>query len=497
MLRLNQQNKPDRKIKFPNYKISKIKTGIVHLGIGAFHRAHQAFYTDQVLEKDGGDWAICGVSLKRPEVRDQMVPQDGLYSLVEQDASGNPIKIIGAVKEVLFAPEDPEAVLKIMASPDTRVVSLTVTEKGYCHDPASGRLNFQHPDILNDLKSPSQPASAIGFLVQALSLRRDSGIKAFTVLSCDNLPENGKTLQKLVLEFANRRDPDLAKWIEKEATFPCCMVDRIVPATSESDRDEISERLGVRDEAMVVTEPFSQWVIEDDFVNGRPAWENVGAEMVEDVRPFEEMKLRMLNGTHSTLAYLGYLAGMEYVSEAVQQPVFENFLRNMMKEEIMPTLKLPESVDLDQYQNALIERYQNPALKHRLWQIAMDGSQKLPQRLLGTIRDRIATATSFNRLVLAVAGWMRYILGRDEKGNPIEIRDPLAEVYRKISLESGMLGKETPSVTSINAYVSQILSIKEIFGVDLPDNPHFRNAVTREFEKLMNQGALKSVQDLS
>ena len=497
MLRLNQQNKPVRKIKFPNYKISKIKTGIVHLGIGAFHRAHQAFYTDQVLEKDGGDWAICGVSLKRPEVRDQMVPQDGLYSLVEQDASGNPIKIIGAVKEVLFAPEYPEAVLKKMASPDTRLVSLTVTEKGYCHDPASGRLNFQHPDIQNDLKSPSEPTSAIGFLVQALSLRRDSGIKAFTVLSCDNLPENGKTLQKLVLEFANWRDSDLAIWIEKEATFPCCMVDRIVPATSESDRDEISGRLGVRDEAMVVTEPFSQWVIEDDFVNGRPAWENVGAEMVEDVRPFEEMKLRMLNGTHSTLAYLGYLAGMEYVSEAVQQPVFENFLRHKKQEEIMPTLKLPESVDLDLYQNALIERYQNPALKHRLWQIAMDGSQKLPQRLLGTIRDRIATTTSFNRLVLAVAGWMRYILGRDEKGNNIEISDPLAEVYRKISLESEMLGKETPSVTSINAYVSQILSIKEIFGEDLPDNPHFRNAVTRELEKLMNQGALKSVQDLS
>ena len=497
MKRLASGHSFQKNILTPSYDRIKIEVGIVHLGIGAFHRAHQAFYTDQVLEKDGGDWAICGVSLKRPEVRDQMVPQDGLYSLVEQDASGNPIKIIGAVKEVLFAPEDPEAVLKKMASPDTRVVSLTVTEKGYCHDPASGRLNFQHPDILNDLKSPSQPASAIGFLVQALSIRRNSGIKAFTVLSCDNLPENGKTLQKLVLEFANRRDPDLAKWIEKEATFPCCMVDRIVPATSESDRDEISSRLGVRDEAMVVTEPFSQWVIEDDFVNGRPAWENVGAEMVEDVRPFEEMKLRMLNGTHSTLAYLGYLAGMEYVSEAVQQPVFESFLRNMMKEEIMPTLKLPESVDLDQYQNALIERYQNPALKHRLWQIAMDGSQKLPQRLLGTIRDRIATATSFNRLVLAVAGWMRYILGRDEQGNPIEIRDPLAEVYQKISLESGMLGKEAPSITSINAYVSQILSIKEIFGVDLPDNPHFRNAVTREFEKLMNQGALKSVQDLS
>ena len=235
------------------------------------------------------------VSLKRPEVRDQMVPQDGLYSLVEQDASGNPIKIIGAVKEVLLHRKIRSCTQK-MAFPDTGGFP-DGYRKGYCHDPASGRLNFQHPDILNDLKSPSQPASAIGFLVQALSLRRDSGIKAFTVLSCDNLPENGKTLQKLVLEFANRRDPDLAKWIEKETTFPCCMVDRIVPATSESDRDEISARLGVRDEAMVVTEPFSQWVIEDDFVNGRPAWENVGAEMVEDVRPFEEMKLRMLNGT--------------------------------------------------------------------------------------------------------------------------------------------------------------------------------------------------------
>ena len=219
MKRLASGHSFQKNILPPSYDRIKIEVGIVHLGIGAFHRAHQAYYTDQVLEKDGGDWAICGVSLKRPEVRDQMVPQDGLYSLVEQDASGNPIKIIGAVKEVLFAPEDPEVVLKKMASPDTRVVSLTVTEKGYCHDPASGRLNFQHPDILNDLESPSQPASAIGFLVQALSLRRDSGIKAFTVLSCDNLPENGKTLQKLVLEFANRRDPDLAIWIEKRLLF--------------------------------------------------------------------------------------------------------------------------------------------------------------------------------------------------------------------------------------------------------------------------------------
>ena len=484
MLRLNQQNKPDRIIKFPNYKISKIKTGIVHLGIGAFHRAHQAFYTDQVLEKDGGDWAICGVSLKRPEVRDQMVPQDGLYSLVEQDASGNSIKIIGAVKEVLFAPEDPETVLKIMASPYTRVVSLTVTEKGYCHDPASGHLNFQHPDILNDLKSPSEPASSIGFLVQALSLRRDSGINAFTILSCDNLPENGKTLQTLVLEFANRRDPDLAKWIEKEATFPCCMVDRIVPATSESDRDEISARLGVRDEAMVVTELFSQWVIEDDFVNGRPAWENVGAEMVEDVRPFEEMKLRMLNGTHSTLAYLGYLAGMEYVSEAVQQPVFENFLRNMMKEEIMPTLKLPESVDLDLYQNALIERYQNPALKHRLWQIAMDGSQKLPQRILTQLAEGLAAGRAMSGLTLAVAAWMRYVGGTDEKGAAIDVRDPMAERLKALS----------DAAPDPRGKAMALLGVAEVFPAELRDNADFRERLATAYAGLAEKGARAMVE---
>jgi fructuronate reductase len=497
MKRLNNHHLPNEGVTIPRYSRVETGIGIVHLGIGAFHRAHQGFYTEKVLEQNGGNWGICGVSLRRSEVRDQMDPQDCLYSLMEQDGEGNRIRVIGAVKEVLFAPKDHETVLSKMSSPQTRVVSLTVTEKGYCHDLASGRLNFQHPDIIHDLESPFQPISAIGFLVQALSLRKKSGVKAFTVMSCDNLPENGKTLKNLVVEFAKRRNQELAEWIENESAFPCSMVDRIVPATTEADRKMVSEILGYRDNAVVVTEPFSQWVIEDDFVNGRPAWENSGAQMVGDVKPFEEMKLRMLNGTHSTLAYLGCLGGIEYVSEAVLQTDFENFLRKMMMEEIIPTLKLSESVNLDQYQNELIKRYQNPALKHRLWQIAMDGSQKLPQRLLNTIRDRLNSGCSFPRLALAVAGWMRFVVGKDEHGITIEIRDPLADELKQIAQKNGVLAEKTTDFTNAEIYVSKLLSLSEVFGTDLPRNSDFCDAVNNAFKMLLNNGVLNSIHELS
>ena len=497
MMRLNEHNFARKGVIIPDYPRNQIGIGIVHLGLGAFHRAHQAFYTEQVLEEEGrSDWGICGVSLRRPEVRDQMVPQGGLYSLMEQDGTGNRIRIIGAVQEILFAPEDSEVVLTRMTSAQTRVVSLTVTEKGYCHDPASGNLNLEHPDIIHDLEDPLRPVSTLGYLVQALALRKESGIPPFTTLSCDNLPENGKTLKNLVLEFAKHRDEGLAKWIQNEGAFPCSMVDRIVPATTESDREMVSETLGCRDEAVVVTEPFSQWVIEDQFVCGRPSWEKAGVEMVEDVKPFEEMKLRMLNGTHSTLAYLGFLAGFEYVADAVLQPDFERLLKNMMAEEIVPTLKLPRSVDLVQYQSALLERYRNPALKHRLWQIAMDGSQKLPQRLLGTIRDRLDAGLSFPRLALAVAGWMRFVPGQDEHGRMIEIRDPLAEELRQIAKVTGMLEGKIPDPACAEPYVLGVLGQNEIFGEDLPRNPQFCGAIIDAFKMLMNQGALKSVIDV-
>ena len=477
----------------PRYSRDQTGIGIVHLGIGAFHRAHQALYTEEVLERFGGDWAICGVSLRSSTVCNQLAPQDGLYTLLERDGSEDRLRVIGAVQEVLFARENPEAVLERMACPQTRIVSLTVTEKGYCHDPASGRLNPEHPDVQDDLRHPECPRSALGFLVEALRQRQKSGIPGFTVLCCDNLPENGYTVQKLVLELAARRDSELAHWIAANATFPCTMVDRIVPATTESDRENVKRILGVRDEGVVVGEPFRQWVIEDRFVCGRPEWEQVGAELVEDVRPYETMKLRLLNGSHSTLAYLGHLAGCEYVSEVMEHPEFVKLLQAMMAEEISPTLKMPAGVDLIAYQAALLERFSNPALKHRTWQISMDGSQKLPQRLLGTIRDRLAAGLSFSRLALAVAGWMRFVVGRDEQGNSIEVRDPMAAPLLQIAAETGMLRGPVFDTACSEVYVRRLLAVREIFGDDLPDNSEFASAVLTAFQQLLESGALETV----
>ena len=477
----------------PGYSRSQTGIGIVHLGIGAFHRAHQALYTEEVLENSGGNWAICGVSLRSPKVRDQLAPQDGLYTLLERDGSGDRMRIIGAVREVLFAPESPETVLERMSTPETRIVSLTVSEKGYCHDPATGKLNTDHPDVQHDLRHPDCPRGALGFLVEALRLRKESGLPGFTVLCCDNLPENGRAVRGLVLEFAEWRDPKLANWIEANATFPCTMVDRIVPATTDADRDSVARSFGIRDEGVVVGEPFRQWVIEDRFVCGRPVWEKVGAELVEDVRPYETMKLRLLNGTHSTLAYLGYLAGYEHVSDVMERLEFVKLLRAMMAEEIAPTLQMPAGVELTAYQTALLVRFSNPALKHRTWQIAMDGSQKLPQRLLGTIRDRFASGLAFPRLALAVAGWMRFVVGRDEQGHPLEVCDPLAEQFRQIAEETGMLRDDVLDTACAEAYVHRLLALRPIFGDDLPAVPEFVTAVMTAFQQLLEAGVSEAV----
>ncbi len=455
--------------------------GIVHLGIGAFHRAHQALYTDEVLERFGGNWGICGVSLRRPDIRDQLAPQDGLYTLLERDGSGDFIRVIGAVKEVLFAPEAPEAVLERLSASGTRIISLTVTEKGYCHDPATGRLNAQHPDIVQDLAHPRSPRSALGFLVEGLATRREHGTGGVTVLCCDNLPENGQVVRNLTLELARLRDPDLATWIEQSVSFPCTMVDRIVPATTEADRDTVAALLGGPDAGAVVGERFRQWVIEDHFVAGRPQWEAVGAEMVNDVRPFEHMKLRMLNGTHSTLAYTGFLAGLEHVSDAIRAPGFEERLRSLMDEEIIPTLHLPPGTDLPAYRDALLERYANPSLKHRLYQIAMDGSQKLPQRLLGTLRDLKAAGRPAPGLTRAVAAWMRYVTGLDGQQQPFTVQDPLAERFQALAESSGFRQADSLHPEHLADYVRALVQVQEVFGPDLAADAAFAEALTVTF----------------
>ena len=464
------------------YDRTKIRAGIVHLGIGAFHRAHMAVYIDDLLA-DNPDWGMVGVSLRRPDTRDALAPQDFLYAVAVRDGSRTKIRVIGAVLDVLDASVQRRPLLETLSSRAIRIVSLTVTEKGYCHDPATGELDASHPDIAHDLAHPNQPASVPGLIVEAVAMRRQSGAAPFAVMSCDNLPSNGATTRRIVTGFAALRDPLLADYIEKNVAFPATMVDRIVPATTADDRAEVAAMLGREDAWPIMTEPFTQWVIEDRFPSGRPPFETVGVQMVADVEPFERMKLRMLNGSHSTLAYLGYLAGHEYVADVMQSRDFVKLVHGLMTEEAMPTLHMP-GTDLALYRDQLLARFSNPALKHRCWQIAMDGSQKLPQRLLGTIRDRLAAGHSVTRLALGVAAWMRYVKGIDEHGRPIDVRDPLAARFRAVA---------DAADGDAEKLAAGLLGIAEIFGGDLPAQAVFRAAVTAHLASLLRHGAAATV----
>lgn len=467
----------------PLYDRSRLDIGIVHLGIGAFHRAHQAVYTDDALNRKPGNWLISGISLRRPDTRDALNPQNGLYTVAIRDAAQTKLRIIGSVAEVLVAPESPQAVLDRLCQPSVKIVSLTITEKGYCHDPATGDLNKDHPDIQHDVANSHQPRSALGFIVEAIFQRRKLGRDPFTVLSCDNLPSNGDTVAKLVRQFATIRDPSLSAWIHDTIPCPNSMVDRIVPATTDEDRTAVSAALGFEDAWPVVTEPFSQWVIEDRFVSGRPSWEKDGVQFTKDVHAYELTKLRLLNGSHSSIAYLGYLAGFDKVAESMQSPL-ATFIKQLMDEEITSTLPVIAGNDLAGYKAALIQRFRNPALKHRTWQIAMDGSQKLPQRLLGTIRDRLKQNASISRLGLGVAAWMRYVYGQDEKGQKIDVRDPMSSTFAEIAAKTG---------PNAEHFAQQLLALRAIFGDDLQQNKVFTSTVTQSLDQLFKHGALATI----
>jgi fructuronate reductase len=456
--------------------------GIVHLGLGAFFRAHGALYIAEAMKKSGGDWGIVGISLVRPDQRDRLAPQGFAYTALELGPEGETAQVVDVVQDVLVAPEDPGAVLAAMADPAVRIVSLTVTEKGYCHDPATGRLNRAHPDIVHDLAHPQAPRSAPGFLVRALERRRAAGTAPFTVLCCDNLPDNGAMVRGVVLELARLVDPVLADWIAAEGAFPSTMVDRIVPATKPEDIERVAALTGRLDLSPVLHEPFRHWVIEDAFVGGaRPDLGAVGVQLVSDVRPFELMKLRMLNGTHSSLAYLGYLAGHETIAGTVADPVFAAFCRHLWRQEIAPTLAPPEGVDLQDYARQLFERYANPAIRHRTWQIAMDGSQKLPQRILGTLADNRAAGRPSPGLTLAVAAWMRYVGGIDERGEPIDVRDPLAARLKALS-DAGSDPAEK---------VAALLSVSEVFPGGYADDA-LRTTLAAAYGRLCELGARAS-----
>lgn len=449
--------------------------GIVHLGLGAFFRAHGAVYIEEAMAVSGGDWGILGVSLRSPDIRDALNPQGGSYTALELAPEGPKARVIGSVQDVLYAPENPQSVLDAMADPAVRIVTLTVTEKGYCHAPATGRLNLDHPEIRHDLTHPL-PASAPGYLVRALQIRRAAGHAPFTVLTCDNLPSNGPLVRGLVLELAERIDPGLSAWIAEHARFPATMVDRIVPATTPDDIARVRALTGHDDAAPVVHEPFRQWVVEDDFVGGlRPDLGAVGVQLVRDVAPFELMKLRMLNGAHSALAYLGYLGGHRTIADSMADPPYQDFVRRLWANEIIPALTPPTGVDLSAYAAALEKRFSNPAVHHRTWQIAMDGSQKLPQRILGTLETNLAAGRDSLGLMLAVAAWMTYVGGIDEGGQKIDVRDPLADRLRALSVG--------PPETRVAA----LLSVREIFPPTLV--PIIAPDVTAAFLTLQDKGA--------
>ncbi|WP_394211882.1 fructuronate reductase [Enterovibrio calviensis] len=472
-------------VQLPDYDRSVLKSRIVHLGFGAFHRAHQALITNEMLNRTGCDWGICEVNLFGGEALiESLRAQDHLYTVAEKGADSTTVKVIGSVTESLHPSLDGiQAVLEKMAEPQVAIVSMTITEKGYCADPATGTLDKNNPLVVADLANPTEPKSALGYIVQALLLRRERGLSPFTVMSCDNVQENGHVAKAAILEFAQLLDPELAAWIETHVTFPCTMVDRIVPAATEETLAEISELLGCEDPCAIACEPFRQWVIEDNFVAGRPNWNMAGAQFVADVVPYEEMKLRMLNGSHSFLAYLGYLGGYAHISDTMTDEGYRKAAFNMMMQAQAPSLTMPEDTDLEGYATLLINRFTNPSLKHKTWQIAMDGSQKIPQRMAGSLQFHLSQGSSFSWLATAIAGWMRYVSGVDEQGNEIDVRDPMAETLRAICDQHG----QSPSV------VPALLNIEAIFPAELGENPYVVDAVSTAYQSLIDHGARATV----
>ncbi len=467
----------------PDYDPRALTTGIVHLGLGSFHRAHQAMYTDATLAQDPS-WGICGVSLRSAGVIEALRRQDHLYTLLVRGPEGVLPRIIGGVHQTLGASDGTQTVVERIALPATRIASLTITEKAYCHNPASGRLDTGHPEIAHDLAQARDhgvpPMSALGVLLRGLAARMVHGTP-MTILCCDNLPRNGATLRGLILEFAALTDPPLARWIEAELSFPSTMVDRIVPAPT-ADDIATARSFGLDDTVPVSTEPFSQWVIEDRFAAGRPAWQDAGAQLVTDVAPFELMKLRLLNGAHSCMAYLGYLAGHETIHQVSSDPLFAAMLERLWREllpTLPPALATTPGLNTDDYLGALMQRFRNPALRHRTWQIAMDGSQKLPQRLLEAARERLARDQNVDTIALAVAGWMRYVAGRDDLGKRIDVRDPLAAQCAAIASaangDSAALGLG-------------LLRLTAVFGDDLPHNARFVDALLGWLARLAELG---------
>ncbi len=429
-----------KEVVIPAYDRSKIKTGIVHIGVGGFHRSHEAFYTDKLLQHHSSkDWGICGIALLDTDhkIFDTLVNQDGLYTLMITEPDGTlTARIIGSVIEYLFAPGNPEAVLEKMADPDIKVITLTITEGGYNFDSATGEFQMTDPAIQWDLNNPENPKTVFGYIKQALKRRRERGIAGLTIQSCDNIQKNGDILKKMLLSYVKKAEPGMIGWIEKHITFPNCMVDRITPVTRPSDIENLKSVYSIDDAWPVVCEPFIQWVIEDNYPNGRPQWESVGVQFVPDVGPYEKMKIRLLNAGHSLLGFSGSLYGCSTVDETVRISQFKSFLREFMDQEVTPVLEKVEGIDIEDYKDSLIQRFGNPYIKDQLSRICLESSAKIPKFLLPTIKEQLDRGGPIKKSALIVAAWCRYLELAGTPGHNWEIEDKMGSVLHGNAIAS-------------------------------------------------------------
>ena len=464
------------RVAVPTYDRSALTPSVVHISVGSFHRSHQAVYFDDVAQRGlSTDWGLVGVGLHRREMQQVLAAQDGLYTVVARGRDADEARIVGVITRYLFAPERGDGVLDALADERTRLTTLTITGGGYKVDPATGAFAADDPQVRADLADPGRPGSAIGYLVEALDRRRRAGRPPFTVLSCDNMPGNGAVARTAVVAFARMRDETLARWIDENVTFPSSMVDRITPKTTVEDREMVERQFGVRDRWPVVTEPFSQWIVEDEFANGRPPLDEVGVQFVADVRPYALMKTRLLNASHSALGYLGSLGGYRRTAEAMADPAYGGFVARMMNEEIAPLLPPVPGIDLAGYQAALLDRFGNPATGDRLSRLCRNGSAKVPGHVLSSIREARATSRPHALLTLAVAGWCLYLRGVDEHGRIVVLDDPAAGRLQALALAGGSDPRP-------------LLADRATFG-SLGADAGFAEAVERDLADLATDGA--------
>lgn len=470
----------------PQYARSEITVGIVHLGVGGFHRSHQAWYLHRLMAMgEALDWGICGVGVLPQDagMKRALTEQDFLYALALKHPDGTrEVEIIGSMVEYLLAPDDPEAVIERMCDPRVRIVSLTVTEGGYNLDHRTGAFAADAPDIVHDLAHPAWPRTHFGLVTEALARRRNRGVAAFTVQSCDNIQGNGDVAHAMYVAFAELRDPELAAWIADSVAFPNAMVDRITPVTTDEDRRMIAADAGVADAWPVVAEPFAQWVIEDYFPEGRPAWERVGAQLVADVEPYELMKLRLLNASHQAMAYFGILGGYRYAHEAMADDRVVSLLREYMAREALPTLHPVPGVDLARYREQLIERFGNPQILDTLARLAAESSDRITKWVLPVIRRNLETGGAIDLAAAVVASWARYAVGVDERGGTIVVVDQMRDTV----LAAAARQSEDPL-----AFVRQT----EIFG-DLAENGRFAESFLQARALIEEHGALAAIQEL-